>query len=164
MLSARPARSDFGCSSNARLTTNRRQAAPSALLRPRSRHRRRTGSSRPGIMHGRGRPHEPDIDPPCAEGSPLSALVCVDGAASVAERALDPLVPAALSTLAAKTTEHTIEDIVAMSGLMTLWACQFPIAVAVRACGLRHDRCSFPMLRAKDMATRRTDRHPPQSR
>jgi hypothetical protein len=104
----------------------------------------RTGRSRSGTMHGRGRPHERDIDPPCAEGSPLSALVGVDGAASVAERALDLLAPAALSTVAAKTTEHMIEDIVAMSGLMTLWACQFPIAVAVRARGLRHDRCSFP--------------------
>jgi hypothetical protein len=30
-------------------------------------------------VHGRGRPHERDIDPSCAEGSPLSALVCVDG-------------------------------------------------------------------------------------
>jgi hypothetical protein len=90
-------------------------------------------------VHRRARPHERDIDPSCAEGSPLSALVCIDGAASFAERALDLLAPAALSTVAAKTTEHMIEDIVAISGFMTFWACQFPIAVAVRACGLRRD-------------------------
>src|SRR5215831_19266601 len=79
-----------------------------------------------------------------SRGCRLSTLVRIDGAASVAERAFDLLAPAALSTVAAKTTEHMIEDIVAMSGFMTFWACQFPIAVAVRACGLRHDRCSFP--------------------
>jgi len=77
-------------------------------------------------------------------GCRLSTLVCIDGAASVAERAFDLLAPAALSTVAAKTTEHMIEDIVAMPGFMTFWACQFPIAVAVRARGLRHDPCSFP--------------------
>src|SRR5262249_47034842 len=74
----------------------------------------------------------------------LSALVRVDRAASVAERAFDLLAPAALSTVATKTTEHTIEDIVTMSGSMTFWAGELSIAVAVRACGLRHDRCSFP--------------------
>src|SRR5215831_19579739 len=79
-----------------------------------------------------------------SRGCRLSTLVRIDGAASVAERAFDLLAPAALSTVAAKTTEHMIEEIVAMPGFMTFWACQFPIAVAVRARGLRHDPCSFP--------------------
>ena len=80
----------------------------------------------------------------CRRECALSALVRVDRAASVAERAFDLLAPAALSTVATKTTEHIIEDIVTMSGSTTFWAGQLSIAVAVRAGGLRHDRCSFP--------------------
>ena len=80
----------------------------------------------------------------CRRECALSALVRVDRAASVAERAFDLLAPAALSTVATKTTEHMIEDIVTMSGSMTFWAGELSIAVAVRAGGLRHDRCSFP--------------------
>ena len=82
--------------------------------------------------------------PGCRRECALSALVRVDRAASVAERAFDLLAPAALSTVATKTTEHMIEDIVTMSGSTTFWAGQLSIAVAVRAGGLRHDRCSFP--------------------
>src|SRR5262249_22354256 len=94
------------------------RGAPSELRRDRG-----LRSSLDSPLGGTGiRPLGPrGIDLSYAEGSPSSALVCVDGAASVAERALDLLAPAALSTVVAKTTEHMIEDIVAMSGFVQVF-------------------------------------------